>query len=301
MSWPQIAVVGAGAVGGFFGAVLARAGAPVTLIGRKAFADAVTRDGLQFESEGKTETVKVMATADPAAVKGARYVLVCVKSADSESAAQAIAPHLAPDAIVLSLQNGVGNAERIRKHVTQKVAPVLVYTASQMLAPGRVLHTGGNRVVVGAFGGAADVVKLFAAAGLAAEISADVDADLWAKLFMNCTYNAVCALTGAPYGRMVASAEIRGVMRSAGEEVIAVARAKGIRIADDVPANMFKLAEIMPTQMSSTAQDLAKGRSTEIDFLNGYVAREAAALGIAAPVNCALHALVKLREGVKSL
>ncbi|MBV9347081.1 MAG: 2-dehydropantoate 2-reductase [Pseudolabrys sp.] len=294
--WPKFAIVGAGAIGGLVGAMLARAGAPVTLIGRRAFVDAVARDGLKFESGGKTETLKVTASSDPGAVKGARYVLVCVKSGDSEDAAKAIAPHLDADAVVLNLQNGVGNAERIRKHVRQLVAPVLVYTASQMPAPGHIRHTGGNKFVVSNFAGADEVARLFNAAGIASEVSKDVDTEMWSKLFMNATYNSVCALTQQPYGRMCADPEIRALMSAIGDEVIAVAAAKGIRIPDNVPRDMFKLADVMPTQVSSTAQDLAKGKPTEIDFLNGYVAREGAAAGIATPLNRALTALVKLRE-----
>ena len=296
MTFPKIAVMGAGAVGGFYGAMLARAGAPVVMIGRQAFVDAVARDGLKFESGGKIERLHVEASADPAAVSGARYVLFCVKSGDSESAAQAIAPHLGNDAVVLSMQNGVGNVERIRKHVKQQVAPALVYAASQMPSPGYVRHTGGSRVVIGAFDGAEEARAMFAAAGVEAAVSQTVDVELWSKLFMNCAYNAVCALTQKNYGVMCADPEIRALMTATGDEVLAVARAKGIAIPAQVPRDMFKLADIMPAQLSSTAQDLAKDKPTEIDFLNGHVAREGEAAGIATPLNRALTALVKLRE-----
>ena len=296
MSLAKVAIMGAGAVGGFYGAMLARAGVPVVLIAREATAAAIQRDGLVFESGGKTETLKVTASSDPAAVKGARYVMVCVKSGDSQSAAKAIAPHLDKDAVVLSMQNGVGNAERIGTHIGRKAVPVLVYVAAQMPTPGHIRHTGGNRVVIGAFNGAQELKAMFVAAGIAATVSQNVEAELWAKLFMNATYNAVCALTGQPYGVMCGDADTRALMQAIGDEVVAVARTKGIKIPDSVPRDMFKLAEIMPTQVSSTAQDLAKGKPTEIDFLNGYVAREGEAAGVPTPLNRALTALVKLRE-----
>src|SRR5688572_20139220 len=107
--WPTIAVMGAGAVGSYYGAVLARAGADVTLIGRAQHVEAIARNGLRLETAEGTQTIAVTASADPAAVGDARWILFCVKSIDTEEAARAIAPHLARDAVVLSLQNGVDN------------------------------------------------------------------------------------------------------------------------------------------------------------------------------------------------
>jgi 2-dehydropantoate 2-reductase len=141
-----------------------------------------------------------------------------------------------------------------------------------------------------------EFAALFRAAGVSVDISADMDGALWAKLTMNCAYNAVCALTGKPYGAMGAVPEVRAIMRQAADETIALARYKGISIPQDVSDNLLAMTEAMPLQMSSTAQDIARGRVTEIDYLNGFVARESAALGLDAPVNRTLAALVKLRE-----
>ena len=127
-------------------------------------------------------------------------------------------------------------------------------------------------------------------------ISDAVEVDLWTKLVMNCAYNAISALTGSQYGRMVALPDIRAVMADTVNEVVAVAAAKGVRLPDDLVARAIRLADGMPVTISSTAQDLLRGRRTEIDHLNGYVVREGAALGIATPVNRTLNALVKLAE-----
>ena len=293
-NWPEIAVVGAGAVGCYFGAMLARAGMSVTLIGRAGHVDAIRRDGLRFLSGEREERVKVAATTDIAAVSGARLVLFCVKSLDTDMAAEAMAPHLSPDATILSLQNGVDNIDRIRAKTKNLVIPVLIYAAANVPEPGTVRHTGGGNVVIGP--GHADIAALFAAANVPVKVSDDIDAELWTKLVMNCAYNAVCALTGTPYGEMVAMPEIRAVMIEAVDEVVALAKAKGIRLPDDTADAAMRLAEVMPRTMSSTAQDIAKGRRTEIDHLNGYVAREGARLGVATPVNATLHALMKLLE-----
>ena len=296
-SWPEVAVVGAGAVGCYYGAMLARAGFAVTLIGRARHVEAIRRDGLRFLSGDLDERIAIGATTDIAAVAKAGLVLFCVKSSDTDSAAAAMAQHLKPDAIVLNMQNGVDNAERIRAHTRNTVMPMLVYTAASMPEPGTVKHTGGGSLVIGR--GGEDIAAVFEAAKVPVKIADDIDSELWIKLVMNCAYNAVCALTGTPYGRMVASPEVRTTMVQAADEVMALAKAKGIRLPDDLPDATIKLAQVMPTTMSSTAQDIAKGRPTEIDHLNGYVVREGARLGVATPVNATLNALTKLLEQSK--
>ena len=306
-AWSPIAVMGAGALGCYFGAVLARAGIPVTLIGRPAHVAAIRRDGLRFESHGVEQRIPIGAREDAAGVTGARLVLFCVKSSDTDAAAAAIAPHLAPDAVVLSLQNGVNNVERIRAMVKNEVFPALVYAAAQMTGPGAVRHTGGGSLIVGRLEEFArrdgtdvqllkDIAGFLVAAGIPVTISDRVEAELWTKLVMNCAYNAISALTGSPYGKMVEVPEIREVMREAVHEVVAIAAAKDIALPATIVEAAIKLADGMPTTISSTAQDMRLGKRTEIDHLNGYVVRQGAALGIATPVNRTLDALVKLME-----
>jgi 2-dehydropantoate 2-reductase len=303
MTTRQVAVMGAGALGCYFGGRLAQSGARVTLIGRAGHVDAIRRNGLLLESGGRTVAIPLEASTEASAVRDATLVLVCVKSADTQSAARAIAPHLARDAVLVSLQNGIGNVERIRAQVDRAVAAGVVYTAANMPGPGHVKHTGGGSIVLG--GTAAwgiDQVQLseiksaFDAAGIAVELTTEIEIALWTKLMQNCAYNAVCALTGKPYGEMVAMPELRAVMKQAGDEVVALARRKGVMLGDDAVELALQRASTMTTTMSSTAQDLAKGRPTEIDYLNGLIAREAPAVGLPAPINATLAALVKLKE-----
>jgi len=302
-----IAVVGAGAIGCYFGGMLARAGANVTLIGRHQHVDAIKRDGLLLQSREFSGYIPVAATEHMAAVGGAGLVLFCVKSADTDDAAWAMAPQLAADAAVLSLQNGVNNVERIRRHVKAPVIAGLVYAAAEMSGPGAVRHTGGGSLVIGRLNALpgdretdprllSEIAALFTGAGIAVKISAEIATELWSKLVMNCAYNAISALSRAPYGRMVALPEIREVMRQTVDEVVQVARAKGIRLPGDMVDAAFRLADAMPATLSSTAQDILKGKRTEIDHLNGYVVREGEALGIPTPANRTLNALVKLLE-----
>ena len=302
----KIVVVGAGAIGSYFGGMLARAGAAVTLIGRENHVDAVNRSGLRFESRGAVERVAVTATTDMAAVADASLILFCVKSLDTEQAAAAMVRHLSSDAVILSLQNGVDNAERIRRHAANRVLPVLVYAGANIPTPGAVQHTGGGKLIIGETretrgdpSGALllnEIVALFGGAGVPMTISSDIEVELWTKLVMNCAYNAISALGGAPYGQMVGLPEIRAVMRDTVIEAAQVARAKGVDLPGNIVEAAMALADAMPQTTSSTAQDIAKGRPTEIGHLNGYVVRQGEFHGIATPVNRTLDALIKLLE-----
>ncbi len=304
----SIAVVGAGAVGSFYGAMLARAGHRVTLIARAPHVQAIQARGLQLQMAGRVEAVRLAASTELAAVRDADLVLFCVKSTDTDAVARQIAPLLKADALVLSLQNGVDNAETIARHVRQTVLPVAVYVATAMPEPGVVQHNGRGDLVVGALDAAAAqdgaqaarlqaVVDLFASAQVPVRISADVIGELWSKLMVNCAYNAISGLSQQPYGRMAALPAIRELQRSVVQEVVAVAQAAGRAMELDAAlAAMERIAVAMPAQRSSTAQDMARGKPSEIDHLNGYVVRRGAELGLATPVNQTLHALVKLVE-----
>ena len=301
----RIAVVGAGAVGSWFGAMRARAGHAVVLIGRAPHVEAIRRDGLRVESRAGSETVRLEADTGIAAVRGADLVLFCVKSPDTDAVARAMAPHLEANALVLSLQNGVDNAATIARHVRCAVVPSVVYVATALPAPGTVAHYGRGDLVIGSKDAALQarlraLVDLFASAQVPVAVSPDVMGELWRKLMLNCAYNAISAIAQQPYGRMTALAEVRAVMREVVEEVVTVARADGQSLAlDECLQAMEKLAPAMPTQLSSTAQDLARGKASEIDHLNGFVARRGAELGVPTPVNRTLHALVKLAEAAR--
>jgi 2-dehydropantoate 2-reductase len=292
----KVAVMGAGAVGSYFGAMLARAGHDVTLIARPQHVEAIRQHGLMFESRSFNGAVPVQATSEPSGVEGADVVLFCVKSADTETAGQSIAPFLKPDATVLCLQNGVDNAERLQATVRQVTVPAVVYVAAEMAGPGRVKHHGRGELIIGPSPASTDIARQFSDAAIPTTVSDNVMSDLWAKLIINCAYNAVSAVAQLPYGAMLKVKGVSDVIDSAIEECISVAQAAGISIPANVKQAVFALAEAVPGQYSSTAQDLARGKLTEIDYLNGYVTRKGTELGIATPTNRALHVMVKLRE-----
>ena len=302
----SVTVVGAGAVGSFFGAMLARAGHRVTLVGRAAHVDAIRRDGLQLQMGGRTDTVRLRATTSLDAVRDADLVLFCVKSTDTEPVARDLAPLLAPGALVLSLQNGVENAAALARHLTQAIVPAVVYVATSMPAPGAVAHHGRGDLVIGAFGADANapasarlqqLVELFASARVPVRISPDVMAELWSKLMVNCAYNAVSGLAQAPYAALAALPAVVELQQAVVHEVVALARAEGVGLPLEASLEaVAHIATAMPAQHSSTAQDMARRRPSEIDHLNGFVARRGRELGVPTPVNQALWALVKLVE-----
>lgn len=292
----QIAVMGAGAVGCYYGGMLARAGNQVTLIGRPQHVAAIRRDGLLLDTQSFREHVPLQAATDAAGVAGARLVLCCVKSTDTENAAAEMVPHLAADAIVLSLQNGVDNAQRLQARLGREVQPAVVYVAAEMAGPGHVKHRGRGELVIGPSAVSPELVALFTAAAVPVEVSDNVAGALWSKLILNCAYNALSAITRLPYGRLVQGAGVEDVMRDAVQECLAVASAEGISVPGDVWEAVQRIARTMPDQLSSTAQDLARHKPSEIDYLNGHVLRRGMALGIATPVNRVLHTLVKLLE-----
>ena len=313
-TWPRTAVVGAGAVGCYFGAMLAKAGADVMLIGREAPMRAIARDGLRIVDKAGTLTQPMRTACDLDAASDAQLVLLCTKTTDTVATATALRNRVCADAAILSLQNGVDNVERIHDATGWRAIPAAVYVAVEMTAPGVLAHNGRGDLAIGAFPFGPEgrspnaitaeqhaqverVAGWFEAAGVPCMRSVDIRIDLWTKLVMNCAINAISALTQAPYGRMGEQPEIRGMITCLVQETVTVAQAQGITLpADDLTAAAFRLIDAMPAQYSSTAQDLRRGKPTEIDALNGHVAALAERHGIDAPLNRWLTALVRLSE-----
>ncbi|MBS3019787.1 2-dehydropantoate 2-reductase [Comamonas sp. PE63] len=293
----SVAVMGAGSVGCYFGALLARAGHPVTLIGRASHMQAVSQHGLRLQTATEDLHLPVATSTEPGAVAGADVVLFCVKSTDTEAAAAQIKPHLAAHTQILSLQNGVDNDQRLRQVLgRQPVAAAVVYVATAMAGPGHVRHFGRGELVIAPCPQGDAIAGQFSTAGIPTQVSDGVLAALWQKLIINCVYNALSALTQQPYGWLVAQQGIPAVMQDIAAECKTVAMADGVILPSTVDEAVAAIARTMPGQLSSTAQDLARGKPTEIDHLNGYVVRRAQALGIAAPANRLLQVLVQLKQ-----
>lgn len=291
----KIAVMGAGAVGCYFGGMLARAGHVVSLVGRGTHVQAIQREGLLLDTLHFRERVAMLASTDTAVVADAELVLLCVKSTDTETAAASIAPHLAQNALVLSLQNGVDNAQRLASLIPQPVLPTVVYVAVEMVAPGHVKHRGRGELVLPAGAQGHRLAPTLQMAGIPVQLSDNVAGEQWAKLTVNCAYNALSGIAQLPFGPLLQGEGVPALMQAIVDECLAVAAAQAIEVPGD-PREALRKTGNQSEQYSSLAQDLARGRPTEVDHLNGHVARLGQAHGVNTPINRTLQVLVKLME-----
>lgn len=300
--WPRIAIVGPGAVGGYFGGMFARAGAPIVFIGRKHFADAIQSKGLVLDRSHSRETIRIEAASDMSAVRDCSLILLCVKANDTSAAAAQMAPFVRRDTTVVCLQNGVDNAERVRAAASVLAMPAVVYVAVSVPEPGRVKHLARGDLIIGPPSEkTTELASVFERARIPCRLSENIEGELWLKLLRNCALNAISALGDVSYGEIVQSADAKQLMQNVVDEVRAVAHAArvvmpGVHDRESGMAAAMELAMQMSDAFSSTAQDLNRKRPTEIDALNGYIARRGAELGIPVPINHALFTLVKLAE-----
>lgn len=303
----KIGVFGAGAVGSYFGGMLARAGVPVVLIGRPAHVEAILRQGLEIQSLHFHEFVQVEAAAEPEAAADANWILFSVKTYDTENTARALAPYLKPDAVILSLQNGVGNAETIEQITGRTSLPAVVYVAAELAAPGKVVHSGRGELIIGNYRGTdlprkvEEIAQLFAAAGVPCQVSDDIQGQLWLKLIFNVAGNAVTALGRASFRQVAEHPLAREIVAEAAREAMRVAAAVGVRLPVEDPVAMgLEIARTLGDATSSLAQDLARGKRSEVDAFNGFVVARGRELGVPTPVNATLNALVKLLEEART-
>ena len=299
----KLAVVGAGAMGSLFGGLLAEAGVEVRLLDIWAeHVETVNEKGLNIESEGETRLVKVQATTDSRSVGRADLILIFVKSTQTGTAVETAKEMVDADTMVLTLQNGMGNADVISKVIDPGV--VLAGTTSHgatMLGPGRIRHAGSGPTVIGPWAGgnvdgAQRVAALFNNAGIKAEALEDVHTVLWNKLLINVGINAVTALTGIKNGQILDLEITKSLSRAAVEEAMAVARAQGIEIRDDAVDQVYQVAGATAQNRSSMGQDVDRSRQTEIGAINGVIVKEGRRLGIETPVNQTLTALIETLE-----
>lgn len=317
-----ILVAGAGAVGSVVGGLLAAAGWPVTLLGRDRHLDAIGRHGLEIEGIFGSHRVRACRLATSPKEAGGPFatVLVTVKSWDTRVAIESVAPLLAADGWALGMQNGLGNLEAIADVVgARRTLGARAIFGAELAAPGRVRVTViADPVAVGAAcpgdaracGAARTWAERLDAAGVPARFTEDVAADLWAKALYNAALNPLGALLGVPYGYLAEHDETRAVMDEVLAEAFAVAARSGVRLPwPDVAAyrETFygRLVPSTARHRPSMLQDLERGRPTEIDAINGWVAALGERLGVAVPVNRTLTRLVRarvrrVREGDRS-
>ena len=304
---PNIVVLGAGAVGCYFGGMLARAGHQVTLVARAEHVAAIAQHGLHMDCQSFQEYVAVSASVDLAVVAQADLILLCVKSPDTTKTIEAIAPYLQKHTAIVSLQNGVDNCERICAVVGNPVFPAVVYVATIMAGPGRLKHLGRGELAIGQSEGAHNhagaasqltaLAKLLTDGGVPCVVSPDIRKDQWSKFLVNCSYNAISAIGQLTYGKMVQTEAVRALIHQLGSEVVSIAQHQGIALThQEAQQANDMIPQTMPGQLSSTAQDLARKKPSEIEYLNGLIVRKCQEYGIATHANQSVYALVKMIE-----
>ena len=303
----NISVIGAGAVGCFFGGMLARAGHHVTLIGRQNHVWAIEKFGLEMVCQNFHEFVKIKASTDLDSISNADLVLFCVKSPDTDETARQIAPLLKKNTVILSLQNGIDNCDRLRKIIPNPSYPAVVYVASAMGESGQIRHFGRGELVIGDMVETSDIdsniqshlhlkniAELFAASHVPCKISGDIKKALWSKFLVNCIYNGISAITQMSYGDLVQSPEINSLIDQLTSEFLCIAAQENVSITLDEATQMNQMiAKTMSAQKSSTAQDLQRGKSTEIDFLNGLIVKKGLEYNIPTPNHQTIWQLIK--------
>jgi 2-dehydropantoate 2-reductase len=300
----RIAVLGAGAVGCFFGGMLARAGKEVLLIARDNHVQAIKENGLFMEFQHSQEYVAINASSNIKDIADADLILCCVKSPDTERAMGEIKNLIKPDALILSLQNGVDNAERISQVVPNKAIAAVVYVATAMGGDGHVKHFGRGELIIGGIDQSEsitseleEICNIFLSAQIPCVVSSNIRRELWLKFLVNCSYNGISAIGQITYGEMVQQENIQQLIKDLTAEFLLVAHHENIDIAED-EAQMVneQIAKTMAGQRSSTAQDLMRHKPTEIDHLNGLIVRKAKQHGLNVPNHQAIYALVKMIE-----
>ena len=297
----RIAVMGTGAVGGYFGAKLAAAGHDLVFIARGNHLEAMRRAGLRIDSTSAALQVRdSLFTDNPAESRTVDLVLFCVKSYDTETAAQALAPLIGDTTMILSLQNGIDNPEKIAQAWgAQRTFAGVVYVGAQVTAPGVIFHSSGGKIVLGPYdsagnGPAAELIaQTLSSAGIDCTVSRNVPKVQWSKLLWNAPFCAISSLARADTRQILESEELKKLAIACMAEVQAAARARGI----DLPARLFEETIAFSAGLGpfkpSMLQDLEAGKSLEYEAFNGIVVKILHHAGIAAPVNECFYALLQ--------
>jgi 2-dehydropantoate 2-reductase len=300
----RIVVLGAGAVGCFFGGVLARAGKDVLLIARDNHVQAIKKNGLFMECQTFQEHVTIEASSRIEDIADADLILCCVKSPDTERAIREIKALIKSDTLILSLQNGVDNAERISQVVPNKVISAVVYVAAGMGGNGHVKHFGRGELIIGVANQAEsisselqEICEIFLSANIPCAVSNNIQRELWLKFLVNCSYNGISAIGQITYGEMAQQENTWQLINDLTTEFLLVAHHENIDISEDEAQRVNEqIAKTMAGQRSSTAQDLLRHKPTEIDYLNGLIVRKAKEHGLKVPNHQAIYTLVKMIE-----
>lgn len=301
----KIAVFGCGAMGSVYAGLMASAGHEVWAIDAWAdHVDAMNRQGLRVEGASGDRVARVSATTDAREVGPCDLVVVATKARDVPAAAAAVPALMGPETTVLTIQNGLGSSDVLAEALGRDrvIAGIAGGFGASMRGPGHAHHNGMEVVRIGELDGPATdrlqrVAAIWAESGFKVEACDDIAALTWEKLICNCTYSGSTALTGLTIGGVMADPDAWSVAKGCGVEAWRVAKASGIRIRIEEPvAYITKFGQAIPNAKPSMLQDHEAKRRAEVDAINGAIPREAAKVGMEAPVNATVAALLRQRE-----
>jgi 2-dehydropantoate 2-reductase len=305
----RIGIVGSGAMGSLFGGRLSEANVDVVLYDIfREHVEKVNADGLAIEdaATGSVTVCRPRASTDPRTLEGSDVLIIFVKSTATEQAAAELAPRTGRDAIVLTLQNGLGNEAIINRHFgPHRTAAGVTSQGATFLGPGRIRHAGSGPTHICMSDRnnerLSPLCAALAAAGFETHVSTDVESLVWSKLVINVGINALTAITGQPNGRLLESEDTRAIMADLVAEAVAVAGARGVTLTHGDPlAVVYDVARKTGANRSSMLQDFDRRRASEIDVMNGAIVREAAREKIPVPVNATITRLVRALEKARA-
>ena len=294
----RILIVGAGAMGSLFAARLKMGGHDVTLLERvMERVEEIKAQGIRVEGVSGKYAVNIPASSTPPRRKQ-DLVLFCVKAYDTRKAAESIRKIMAPQTVILTLQNGLGNVEILSEVLgKERVLGGVTAEGATVLSRGRIRHAGQGDTILQQSPLSEGVVSAFQAAGFRARAEADAQSFIWGKLIVNVGINAIAAITRLRNGRLPEMQSLRAVMADAVAEAVAISSA--LHIALPFPHPLGKVEQVCrdtAANVASMLQDILKHRKTEIQFINGAIVREGSKIGIPTPVNATLTALVTALE-----
>ncbi|MCU0586911.1 MAG: 2-dehydropantoate 2-reductase [Syntrophobacteraceae bacterium] len=300
----KIGIMGTGGIGGYFGGLLARGGSDIHFVARGKHRQAILEDGLQIVSSQGSFQVMIHVTSEPHEIGPVDLLLLCVKSYDTESVAQFAAPMVEENTIVLTLQNGIDNAEKlIREFGEERIMAGTAFVEASIAAPGVIAHSGkAGRIVFGELSGnrtarAEAILDTFTRAGIEAELSQDVRQVLWSKFLFICAIHGVSTLSHATLGLVLSCPETRDLVIGVMREIEVLARAREVSLPDQVVPEAVKLAESYNRSFKcSMLRDLEWRRPMEIEALNGMVVKLGRQEGVETPLNRAIYACLKLEN-----
>lgn len=304
----NILIVGTGGVGGFYGAKLAQGGEQVTCLARGRVLETLQKNPIKIESYQGNFSTELRVIANPSDLGGTPdLIIICVKTYDTDTTLEQIAPCVGPDTLLLSLQNGVEAEQKmIRRFGEKNVLGAVCYIGAEMIQPGVVVHSANGAVTIGEMDGRDSsrletLFAMFQRCGIDIHKSNDIRKTLWNKLLWNAPFNQVCAIARASVGDVLDSPPLRDLLWATGQEVVALAQANHVGLEEkDINKQLgFSEQDLRPVR-PSMLQDLEKGKRLEHETFGGFMVREGQRLGIPTPVNETLYRFLCFLDNPKS-